>query len=132
MRSQLHRLLVSTGLAAATLMGTAASSSAQVVRDHRHKPPEAEAEAAPREAPPPPREERHDTRRQGFAWINGRWDWRRREHKWDWIPGHWEQVPAGATWAAPRYVTRDGAYFYEPGTWNQSQPAGHGNANAIR
>ena len=98
MRSQLHRVLVSTGLAAATLIGTASSSFAQV-RDHRHDPPPAaQAESGPREAPPAPREERHEARREGFVWVGGRWDWRRHEHKWDWLPGHWEREKHGHKW----------------------------------
>jgi hypothetical protein len=47
-----------------------------------------------------------------------------------WIPGHWEQAPPGASWAAPRYTLKDGAYFYEPGVWNGGIP--RRNANAIR
>jgi hypothetical protein len=61
------------------------------------------------------------------AWVAGYWHWTGMHYAW--IPGHWEQAPAGATWAAPKYVSRDGSYFYEPGTW--SQPSRQ-NANAIR
>src|SRR6185295_6390391 len=77
MRSQLHRVLVSTGLAAVTLLGTASSSFAQVrviQRDRR--------ESGPREAPPPPREQR-------WEWISGRWERERRGRRWR--DARWEQ-----------------------------------------
>ena len=51
MRSHLHRVLISTGIVAAMLLGTASSSLAQVrvIQRDRH-------DSGPREAPPPPRE----------------------------------------------------------------------------
>ncbi|HSR96526.1 MAG TPA: hypothetical protein VLM79_05605, partial [Kofleriaceae bacterium] len=72
MRCHLHRVLVSTGIATAMLLGTASSSFAQVrvIQRDRH-------DRGPREAPPPLREERHEARR-GYVWIGGRWDWQRR------------------------------------------------------
>src|SRR5215468_10455085 len=102
MRSRLHRLVVSTGLAAATLLGTAGSSFAEP-RDHRHNDREhdrddRDRDAAPREAPPPPRTETHDARKIGFVWLGGRWDWNRREHRWDWLPGRWERERHGRRW----------------------------------
>jgi hypothetical protein len=114
MRSQLHRLLVSTGLAAATLIGTAASAQAQV-RDHRHNPPE--ADAAPREAPPSPRDDHHEPHREGMVWITGRWDWARREHKWNWVPGHWERERRGKHWREARWEQRDGVFVLVEGDW---------------
>src|SRR5258705_3195178 len=118
MRSRLHRLVVSTGLAAATLLGAAGSAFAQP-RDHRHNPPE--AEAAPREAPPPPREERQDARKVGFVWVGGRWDWSRRERRWEWLPGHWERERRGQRWREARWEQRDGAYVLIDGGWIQAQ-----------
>jgi YXWGXW repeat-containing protein len=114
MRSQLHRLIVSTGLAAATLLGAAGSSFAQP-RDHRHNPPD--VDAAPREAPPVPRAEPHDARRVGFVWIGGRWDWNRRERRWDWLPGRWEREHRGKHWREPRWEQRDGVYVLVDGDW---------------
>src|SRR5262245_17695382 len=102
MRSQLHRLLVSTGFAAATLLGTASSSFAQRT-EYRHRPAE---EAAPRDAPPPPREERHEVRREVFVWVGGRWYWRRRDHRWEWLPGHWERERRGHRWREARWEQR--------------------------
>ncbi len=65
------------------------------------------------------------------AWVAGYWHWTGMHYTW--IPGHWEQAPAGATWAGPRYVTRDGAYFYEPGGWNHAGSQGNNaRANALR
>src|SRR4051794_17461268 len=114
MRSQLHRLVVSTGLAAATLLGTAGSSLAQP-RDHRHNSPE--ADAAPREAPPPPRAEPHDGRKIAFVWIPGRGDGNRREHRWDWLAGHWERERHGKRWREARWEQRDGVFVLVDGTW---------------
>jgi hypothetical protein len=119
MRSRLHRLLVSSGLVAATLLSMAASSDAQV-RDHRHEPPQAapppQAEAGPREAPPPPREERFDAR-PGFVFVRGRWDWQRREHRWDWIAGHWERERRGQRWREARWEQRGNEWVLVDGGW---------------
>jgi hypothetical protein len=54
------------------------------------------------------------------AWVEGYWHWTGAQYAW--IPGHWESAPPGARWYAPRYVSSDGAYFYEPGGWQG--PAG--------
>jgi hypothetical protein len=117
MRSQLHRLIVSTGLAAATLLGAAGSSSAQP-RDRRHNPPD--VDAAPREAPPAPRAEPHDARKVGFVWIGGRWDWNRRERRWDWLPGRWDRERRGKHWREGRWEQRDGVYVLVDGDWTDA------------
>jgi WXXGXW repeat (2 copies) len=57
--------------------------------------------------PPPP-----DAR---MVWVAGYWHWTGMQYTW--IPGHWESAPPGASWRAPRYSVREGAYFYEPGGW---------------
>ena len=62
------------------------------------------------------------------AWVTGYWHWTGMHYAW--IPGHWENAPPGSTWAAPQYGLRDGAYFYEPGTWRGGPSAPR--ANAIR
>jgi hypothetical protein len=50
-----------------------------------------------------------------------------------WIPGHWENAPPGKAWTPPRYLSADGAYYYEAGTWKAAAPgAQHASANAIR
>jgi hypothetical protein len=108
-------MLVSTGLAAATLLGTAPDLFAQV-RDHRQNP---QAESGPREAPPSPREERHEARRDGFVWIGGRWDWRRSEHRWDWIAGHWEREKRGHKWREARWERRGDEWVMVDGDWIQ-------------
>jgi hypothetical protein len=48
-------------------------------------------------------------------WVAGYWHWT--GMRYTWIPGHWERAPAGAAWHPPRYWTRDGTYYYEPGGW---------------
>jgi hypothetical protein len=118
MRSHLHRVLVSTGLAAATLLGISSSSFAQV-RDHRHNQPA--AEAGPRDAPPPPREERHEARREGFVWLGGRWDWSRRDHRWDWIPGHWERERRGQRWREAKWERRGDEWALIDGGWIRAE-----------
>src|SRR5437868_6738977 len=90
MRSQLHRLAVSTGLAAATLLGTAGSS------------------------PAPPRAERVE-RRPGMVWVAGRWDWR--DGNWVWIDGRFERERHGKRWREARWEHRDGAYVLVDGDW---------------
>ena len=80
--------------------------------------------------PAPLNEERPPSPSAQAAWVAGYWHWTGVHYAW--IPGHWEQAPAGATWAGPRYVTRDGAYFYEPGAWLHAQTPQNQRANAIR
>ena len=82
---------------------------------------------------PPPAplvEERPASPSAQAAWVAGYWHWTGVHYAW--IPGHWEQAPAGSTWAGPRYVSRDGAYFYEPGTWHRAQTPQNQRANALR
>lgn len=61
------------------------------------------------EAPPPPSPQ--------ASWVNGYWHWTGTTYAW--IPGHWEAPPAGTVWSAPRVVTQDGHYVYEPGGWQR-------------
>lgn len=60
------------------------------------------------EAPPSPSRPR-------AVWVAGYWHWTGMQYTW--IPGHWEAGPTGARWRAPRYLLRDGVYYYEPGGW---------------
>ncbi len=60
------------------------------------------------EAPPPPLRPR-------AVWVPGYWHWTGMQYTW--IPGHWEAGPGGARWRPPRYIVRDGVYYYEPGGW---------------
>jgi hypothetical protein len=81
--------------------------------------------------PPAPLQDERPPQPSGQAtWVAGYWHWTGVHYAW--IPGHWEQAPAGSTWAAPRYVTRDGSYFYEPGNWHHAQGQQNQRANAIR
>ena len=72
------------------------------------------------------------------VWVAGYWHWTGMQYTW--IPGHWdEHAPPGAAWAAPRYVSADGAYFYEAGGWKLARPsaapaprASSATANALR
>jgi hypothetical protein len=68
--------------------------------------------------PPPPMEEQ---RPPPFAarsvWIAGYWHWSGMQYTW--IPGHWEAAAPGARWRAPRYLLRDGVYYYQPGAWGR-------------
>ena len=80
--------------------------------------------------PAPIAEERPPAPSAQSAWVPGYWHWVGVHYAW--IPGHWEQAPAGSTWAGPRYVTHDGAYFYEPGGWRNAQGQGQPQrANAL-
>jgi hypothetical protein len=51
------------------------------------------------------------------VWVAGYWHWTGMQYAW--IPGHWEGERPGAMWHAPRYVLRDGVYFYQPGGWSR-------------
>jgi len=71
--------------------------------------------------PPAPLAEDHPAQPAASAqWVAGYWHWTGMQYAW--IPGHWETPPPGAIWSAPRYMTADGAYFYEAGGWNGGQP----------
>jgi hypothetical protein len=65
--------------------------------------------------PEPVYEARPSTARAQGIWIAGYWHWTGLQYTW--IPGHWEDGPPGARWRAPRYLLRDGVYYYEPGRW---------------
>jgi hypothetical protein len=65
--------------------------------------------------PEPVREARPPPGRPWGVWIAGYWHWTGMQYTW--IPGHWEEGPSGARWRAPRYLLRDGVYYYEPGGW---------------
>ena len=60
------------------------------------------------------------------VWIAGYWHWSGMQYAW--IPGHWENAPPGTAWAAPRYTSADGAYFYEAGTWKPATATTSANA----
>jgi hypothetical protein len=119
MHSRFHRLLVSTGLAAATLLAAAPGAFAQ--RTERRGPPDRlptiTLEVGPREAPPPLREERREARRDGHVWVSGRWDWKRREHKWEWVAGHWERERTGKRWRDARWDRRGDEWVLIDGEW---------------
>jgi hypothetical protein len=73
------------------------------------------------EGPPPPRMERR-MRRPGpqHVWIEGYWD--RRDDRWAWESGRWEE-PArrGSYWIKPQYHRESGAIRYEPGRWSHQR-----------
>ncbi len=108
MRSQLFRLLLTTGLAGATLVGVASADP-----DHRDRRDRRDAE--PREAPPPPRAERREAARRGFVWINGNWDWR--SGRWEWTSGHWERERANRRWRDHRWEQRGDVFVRIDGDW---------------
>ena len=118
MRSHLQRWLLPWGLATATLLGTAASASADPqVRDHRGPK---RYDGPPRDAPPARRAEQHDARRAGFVWVEGDWDWR--DGQWSWRAGHWERERAGKKWRGRRWERRGDVYVVIDGDWIDDRP----------
>src|SRR5688572_26801972 len=114
MRSKLARWLIPAGLAAATLLGTVETSSAQPnVRDHRRGP--RDRDAGPREAPPPIRAEKREAARAGFVWVSGHWDWR--GGRWEWVSGRWERERAKKKWRDARWEQRGGIWVRIDGDW---------------
>jgi len=69
--------------------------------------------------PAPLPEDRPAPPTAGAIWVNGYWHWTGAQYTW--IPGHWENAPPGQSWYGPRYVSSEGAFFYQPGGW---KPAG--------
>lgn len=106
MRSPLAVVAASFGLAVA---------SAGCVVGEPETPTRGIAVSAPPPAPlpetPPPQPG------PSAQWVAGYWHWTGMQYAW--VPGHWEQGPQGATWAAPRYTTQNGRTFYESGRWQQ-------------
>jgi hypothetical protein len=88
-------------------------------------PPAARGVAVNGPPPAPMNEPRPPQPTSDATWIAGYWHWTGMQYAW--IPGHWENAPPGATWAAPQYSSVGGSYFYQAGQW--SRPT---NANAIR
>ena len=81
------------------------------------------------DAPPRARYERRMVRpHRDAVWINGSWD--RRDNRWDWVPGRWEQPSdRRVRWISARY-TREGCPWYRrqgcgwryvPGHWSNQQ-----------
>jgi len=73
------------------------------------------------EPPPPPRVEVIMVRpSRHHVWIQGYWD--RRDDRWAWAPGRWEQPSQrGSSWIRPQYRREGGAYRYEPGHWSHQR-----------
>ena len=74
-------------------------------------------------APPPPLiESRPEVPQPGAVWIPGYWHWSGRRHVW--IGGVWSAPRAGFVWIAPQWQRRsDGRWQWLPGHW-QRLPAG--------
>jgi hypothetical protein len=68
-------------------------------------------------APPPPRYEVHPAPRAGFVWSPGHWEWRVNSHVW--IAGHWERVRPGYGYMPPRWVERNGRWYFESRRWDR-------------
>ncbi|MBS1123216.1 MAG: hypothetical protein H6Q90_5444, partial [Deltaproteobacteria bacterium] len=120
MRSNLFRLLLTTGLAGVTLVSTVASADPDV-RDHRRDRGDRDRDrrdrydGGPRDAPPPARAERREAARRGFVWIAGNWDWK--SGKWEWTSGHWERERAGRKWRDHRWEKRGDVFVRIDGDW---------------
>ena len=73
------------------------------------------------EAPPPPRVEYRMARpSRSYVWIDGYWD--RRDDRWAWAPGRWEEpAQEGSYWVRPQYQREGEAYRYEPGRWSHQR-----------
>jgi hypothetical protein len=102
-------------LAARVALAAAASSGCVIEGGASTSP----ASGVPVSGPPPEpmREARPVPPDAQASWVAGYWHWSGMQYTW--IPGHWENAPAGASWRAPRYSLRDGTYFYEPGGWSR-------------
>jgi YXWGXW repeat-containing protein len=82
------------------------------------QPVAAPYEIAVAEPPPQPMAEAQPMPRDPRAiWISGYWHWTGLQYTW--IPGHWEIARTGVQWLPPRYVVRDGVYYYVPGGWRR-------------
>jgi hypothetical protein len=80
--------------------------------------------------PDPIAEERPAPPSVQAVWVPGYWHWTGMHYAW--IPGHWENAPPGTAWAAPRYTSREGTYFYEPGGWSGAREPAAGAVKALR
>jgi hypothetical protein len=69
------------------------------------------------DAPPPPRHENMSARpSRRHVWIEGYWIGR--DHRQEWVSGHWELPPRDhARWDAPRWEHRGSSYVFVAGTW---------------
>ncbi|HEY8087443.1 MAG TPA: hypothetical protein VIF09_06350 [Polyangiaceae bacterium] len=99
----------------AVLVLAALAASACVVETGVGAPPPGIAVGGP---PPAPMSEARPAPPVGrVVWVAGYWHWTGMQYAW--IPGHWEGERPGAMWRAPRYILRDGVYFYQPGGWSR-------------
>ena len=112
------------GIAKLAVLAVLAGLASACVDTETSVPPRGIPVSSP---PPPPQLEaqRPAAPSASSVWIDGYWHWTGTQYAW--IPGHWESAAPGSAWAAPRYTTSEGAYFYEPGTWKPAST----NANAL-
>jgi hypothetical protein len=111
----------SRSLAAFALAAAAALASAITGCIVSERPPPSRAYVVTVPPPPPLVDDRIPSPTGSSVWVTGYWHWM--GVRYAWIPGHWEEPPPGARWAAPRYSVREGAYTYEPGRWQPAAPA---------
>jgi hypothetical protein len=121
---RMNRLSLAAALAAFALGACVATEPAAPTRGYvvAGPPPPAVEEQQP--TPPSP----------GAVWVGGYWHWTGAQYTW--IIGHWETPPPGAVWTRPRYSSREGAHYYEPGQWHRPggapDPRGNPTARAVR
>jgi hypothetical protein len=69
--------------------------------------------------PPPPLriERRPPPPGEGYAWVDGYWNWQ--GGRYVWRPGGWQRPPyAGATWQHPHYDHYQDGWHYHEGHWD--------------
>jgi WXXGXW repeat (2 copies) len=70
--------------------------------------------------PPPPQQEVVQ-RRDGYIWIQGRWDYQ--DGQWVWINGRWEQERQGYVYNEGQWVQRGSSWHWVEGNWVSNEAA---------
>jgi hypothetical protein len=104
-----------------TVLGLMVASSLGAVA----LPAQAQGEIVLNFGPPAPRYEYVPAPRRGYVWESGYWHWNGHRHVW--IAGHWERARPGYAYIGPRWVERDGRWYYHSRRWDRD---GDGIANS--
>jgi hypothetical protein len=70
-------------------------------------------------APPAPRYEAVPGPRAGYVWSPGHWQWNASSYRHVWIQGHWERARVGYAYRTPRWIEREGRWYYEAPRWDR-------------
>jgi hypothetical protein len=67
--------------------------------------------------PPPDRHESMPSKRHGYDWVPGYWQWRQGRHVW--VRGHWVRERPGYRYHAPYWHNHNGRWTFRDGRYSR-------------